>query len=169
MILSAVAPIFGIFFQSELNPNFRGQLSISSADAPFLEDFFLEECCSFSNSVRYKYGRFSYNLPNHFYREKDFIDLQQEKTDLTETEKLLENTQELIGDFGVKRDNSLKKKPRGGRDDKIGEIIPKVESMSLKDKKSSSKSDKGSKGYGQKGDYKETNNKKKGSVKKPKY
>ena len=35
-----VAPIFGIFFQSEVNPNFRDQLSIFSAAAPFLGIFY---------------------------------------------------------------------------------------------------------------------------------
>ena len=84
-----------------------------------------------------------------------------EKSDLAETEKLLENIGDL-GDIGVKRDNSLKKKPRGGRDDKIGDITPRVESMSLKDKKSKKGS---SKDYKER-DYKETNNKKKSMKKK---
>ena len=37
--MSAVAPIFGIFFQSEVNPNFGDQLSILSPVAPFFGDF----------------------------------------------------------------------------------------------------------------------------------
>ena len=93
--------------------------------------------------------------------EKDFnLELKPE-ADLTETEKLLENTEELIG---LKpKDKSVKKKPTrsiGGDD----EITPRVESMSLKDKKSK---DKSNKGY--QANYKETTNgKKKGSLKKKK-
>ena len=39
------------FFQSEVNPNFGDQLSILSVVAPFFWILYLEECCSFSNSV----------------------------------------------------------------------------------------------------------------------
>ena len=39
-MLSAVAPMFGIFFHNEVNLNLGDQLSMLSADAPFLRDLF---------------------------------------------------------------------------------------------------------------------------------
>merc|ERR1711860_230220 len=91
--------------------------------------------------------------------EKDFNMELKQVADLTETEKLLENTEELIG-LKPKGSVKSKKQTRG----LIDEITPKVESMSLKDKKSSSRDNKSSKGYNQ---AKETT-KKKGSMKKKK-
>ena len=93
--------------------------------------------------------------------EKDFNMELKQVADLTETEKLLENTEELIG-LKPKGSVKSKKQTRG----LIDEITPKVESMSLKDKKSSSRDNKSNKGYNQ-ANYKETT-KKKGSMKKKK-
>ena len=104
--MSAVAPICGICFQSDVNPNFRDQLSILSAVAPifgifskvksiqilgiscrfcqlllhFLGIFFLEEFCRFSNSVQCLLA--PYCNPNSFSSQPSLEDQRRPLTQL---------------------------------------------------------------------------------------